>query len=53
MSGGGVQCHIRLLVLEEGWDEGNTTLKCYTYIRSVLIFSKQYSDSMCFCSIFS
>ena len=24
-----------------------------TYLRSVLIFIKQYSDSMCFCSIFS
>ena len=34
-------------------DEGDKILKCYTcdFLRSVLIFIKQYSDSMCCSSI--
>ena len=38
-------------------DKDEKILKCYsfkfTYLRSVLIFIKQYSDSMCFSFIFS
>ena len=36
-------------------DEGDNILKCYTFdlLCSVLLFIKQYSDSMCFSSIFS
>ena len=39
----------------EGGDEGDKISKCHTltYLRSVLISIKQYSDSMCFSSIFS
>ena len=53
---GGGQCHnARLLVL----GEGGMKVKRYqnvillTYLRSVSLFINQYSDSMCFSSIFS
>ena len=44
--------------LGKGGGEGDKILKCYTfdflsYLRSVLIFIKQYNDSMCFSTIYS
>ena len=49
---GGTQCHTRLLVLGEG-GEGDTNIcvLLLIYLRTVLIFIKQYSGSMCFSSI--
>ena len=54
--GGGGDYHTRIRVLGEGGDEGDTKLTfslILTYLRSVLIFIKQYTDSMCLSSIFS
>ena len=47
--------HTRLLVFGEGGMKVTRykNVILLTYLRSVLIFIKQYSDSMCFSSIFS
>ena len=54
ISGRGAMSYISFGTWGRG-DEGDKILKCYTltYLRSVSIFIKQYSDSMCFSSIFS
>ena len=55
ISRGGGQCHTQLLVLGEGGMKVTRyqNVILLTYLRSVFIFIKQYSDSMCFSSIFS
>ena len=54
MKGGGIMSYTTFGTWERE-DEGDKILKCsirLTYLRSELIFIKQYSDSMCFSSIF-
>ena len=55
VSRGGGRCHTRVLVFGEGGMKVTSYQNVIrlTYLRSVLIFIKQYSDSMCFSSIFS
>ena len=49
LGGGGAMSYTTFGTWEGGWRWQDI----HTHLRSVLIFIKQYSDSMCFSSIFS